>query len=103
MKKEIKKRKSNATNKSHSDKKIHSWNLFFVNLQVVLTILTIILFIVSIFNRSVLTILQLSLGIDLLVMAYNNQVIYQRKRITILYVIVGVVLLILAALVLIGV
>ena len=38
---------------------------------------------------------QLFLGLTLLIMAYNNQIIYRRRRATILYSIIGVVLLIL--------
>ena len=38
---------------------------------------------------------QLFLGITLLVMAYNNQIIYRRKKATVLYSVVGIFLLIL--------
>lgn len=82
---------------------INRFNIFFVDLQIVLTILTFIVFVMFIFNFSLWTYLQLSLGCSLIVMAINNQIIYKRKKMTLLYGLVGLILLILDLLVLLGV
>ena len=83
--------------KNNKDKvsPINKFNILFVDIQIVFTILTVILFVIYLFNRDLLSYLQLSLGVTLLVMAYNNYRIYKRAGTTILYVIVGVLLLVL--------
>lgn len=74
---------------------ITRFNIVFINLQLLFTFLTIGLFIWYIIDSSMIYLFQLFLGITLLVMAYNNQIIYRRRLATIAYSIVGVVLLIL--------
>ena len=74
---------------------ITRFNIVFINIQLFLTFFTIGLFIWYILDSSMIYLFQLFLGITLLVMAYNNQIIYRRRRATILYSIIGVVLLIL--------
>ena len=74
---------------------ITRFNIVFINIQLFLTFFTIGLFIWYILDSSMIYLFQLFLGITLLVMAYNNQIIYRRKKATILYSIIGVVLLIL--------
>ena len=74
---------------------ITRFNIVFINLQLLFTFLTIGLFIWYIIDSSMTYLFQLFLGITLLVMAYNNQIIYRRRLATIAYSIVGVVLLIL--------
>lgn len=83
--------------KNNKDKinTINKFNILFVDIQIIFTILTVILFVIYLFNRSWLSYLQLSLGITLLVMAYNNHRIYKRAGTTILYAVVGVLLLVL--------
>lgn len=73
---------------------INSFNIVFVDIQIVLTVLTVILSIVVLFHRDMMKLFQLSLGCCLLMMAYNNQKIYKRKNITIVYVMVGIILLV---------
>ncbi len=73
---------------------INSLNIVFVDIQIVLTVLTVILAIVVLFYQDMMRVFQLSLGCCLLMMAYNNQKIYKRKNITIIYVVVGIILLI---------
>ena len=74
---------------------ITRFNIVFINLQLLFTFLTIGLFIWYIIDSSMIYLFQLFLGITLLVMAYNNQIIYRRRLATIAYSIVGVILLIL--------
>ena len=70
-------------------------NIIFVDIQIVVTILTVILAVVFIFNHSIFKLFQLSLGLNLLVMAFNNYKIYKRSNITIVYALVGVIILLL--------
>lgn len=84
-------------------RKITRFNIIFINIQLFLTFFTLGLFIWYIIDASMIYIFQLFLGITLLVMAYNNQVIYCRKKATVLYTIVGVILLILDLIMYIGV
>lgn len=90
-------------NKKNNGSVINKLNILFIDLQIVMTILTIIVFILFLFNSGLKMFLQLSLGVTLLVMAYNNQRIYKRKSATIMYIIVGSTLLILDLLLLLGI
>ncbi len=90
-------------NKKNKGSVINKFNILFVDLQIVMTILTIIVFVLFLFNSGLKMFLQLSLGVTLLVMAYNNQRIYKRKSATIMYIIVGSTLLILDLLLLLGI
>ena len=74
---------------------ITRFNIVFINIQLFLTFFTIGLFIWYILDSSMIYLFQLFLGITLLVMAYNNQIIYRRRRATIIYSIIGIFLLIL--------
>ncbi len=84
-------------------KKIKTIDIVFVYLQILFTILTVILFIVFLFHQEIFKILQLSLGFDLLAMAYNNQRIYRRRAATIIYALIGIVLIILDILLFMGI
>ena len=74
---------------------ITRFNIVFINIQLFLTFFTIGLFIWYILDSSMIYLFQLFLGITLLVMAYNNQIIYRRRRATTIYSIIGIFLLIL--------
>ena len=74
---------------------ITRFNIVFINIQLFLTFFTFGLFVWYILDSSMIYLFQLFLGLTLLIMAYNNQIIYRRRRATILYSIIGVVLLIL--------
>ena len=74
---------------------ITRFNIVFINIQLFLTFFTFGLFVWYIFDSSMIYLFQLFLGITLLVMAYNNQIIYRRRRATILYSVIGIFLLIL--------
>ena len=96
-------------NKKGSDKekkemrKITRFNIVFINIQLVFTFLTIGLFIWFIIDSSIIYLFQFFLGLTLLVMAYNNQIIYRRKVATFLYIIIGIILLILDCIMYLGV
>jgi len=75
--------------------KIHAFNIVFVDIQILVTILTVILAIMFLFNHNYLKLFQLSLGINLLLMAFNNYKIYKRSKLTLVYAIVGFIILLL--------
>lgn len=81
---------------------VNRFNIVFINIQFILTIITVILGVWYLFRPSLLLPFQFLLGIDLLVMAYNNQIIYHRKNATIMYIMIGILLLVLALFKLIG-
>ena len=81
--------------KKNVPKKITRFNIVFINLQLLFTFLTIGLFIWYLFDTSMMSIFQGCLGVTLLIMAYNNHIIYRKKAMTITYLVVGIVLLVL--------
>lgn len=101
-KKELKKGKKQKTVDTQP-RKITRFNIAFINIQFFLTFFTLGLFIWYIIDAGMIYVFQLFLGVTLLVMAYNNQIVYRRKNATILYAVVGGVLLILDLIMYIGV
>ncbi len=79
----------------NSPKKITRFNILFINLQLLFTFLTLGLFIWYIISPKMMPIFQGCLGITLLIMAYNNHIIYRRKAMTITYLVIGIILLVL--------
>lgn len=83
--------------------KVTRFNIIFIDFQLFLTFLTLGLFIWYIIDGEIIYLFQLFLGLTLLVMAYNNQIIYHRRRATVLYAVIGTILLILDLIMYIGV
>lgn len=77
-----------------SRNKINRKNKLFINIQVFLTFLVVVLFIVCLFNRKYMSYVEITLFFALLCMAYNNFKIYKRKFATILYLVVAVLVLV---------
>ncbi len=67
-------------------------------LQGIITLLAVVFAVIAIFNREMVTVIQVLLGLDLFVMAYNNLVLFKRKLFTILYIIGGVFVLVITIL-----
>ena len=74
---------------------ITRFNIVFINIQLFLTFFTFGLFVWYIFDSSMIYLFQLFLGLTLLIMAYNNHIIYRKKAMTITYLVVGIILLVL--------
>ena len=74
--------------------KINSYNILFVNIQVILTIMTIITAILVLLDKVSFKMFELSLGLNLISIAFNNYKIYKRSKLTILYLILCIFLLI---------
>jgi len=76
-------------------KKINDYNILGVILQVIFTLASFILTIVSLLvSEKCFSFLEIVVGFDLLIMAYNNGKIYKRKNMTIIYVVFGICLII---------
>ena len=82
---------------------INRTNILFVDIQVFLTCLVVIFFIIAIFNKQMIIGVEITLFLALLCMAYNNLKIYKRKFATILYLIAAIVMLVLLILRVLGV
>ena len=94
MKKEIKNTKTNR-NVCNNANTTNALNIIFVDIQIVATILTVILAVLFIFNQKYMKLFEFSLGVNLLIMAFNNYKIYKRSKLTLVYAIVGIIILIL--------
>lgn len=90
--------------KKNSNHKINEFNIFNINVQVILTICTVVLFIMYFFNKEFLWLFEMFTGFTLLDLGYNNYKIYMKgKFITIVYTVTGIVSVILGILNVIGI
>ena len=83
--------------------KINRFNILFVDLQVIFTVLTVIVLIWYLFDKSAWHFLQIILGITMIIIGYNNKIIYNRPKFAWVYYITGAVLIIFDILLLLGV
>ena len=74
--------------------KIHEFNILGAFLQALCTIIVLVLAIVSIMNHSMFPYFEIFMGIDLMIMAYNNKKIFQKEKLTLYYLIFGIIVLI---------
>ena len=72
-------------------------------IQTVLSVLMIILCIITLFYRKLFPYLELVVGCDLFLLAYNNQRISKKTNLTIMYVVFGVLVFLVGILSLCGV
>ena len=90
--------------KKSSSHKINEFNIFNINVQVILTICTVVLFVMYFFNKEFLWLFEIFEGFTLLDFGYNNYKIYMKgKFITIVYTVTGIVSVILGILNVIGI
>ena len=59
---------------------INRFNILFVDLQIIFTIVTIICVIWYLFNSKVWHVLQFVLGITMFIIGYNNKIIYNKPK-----------------------
>lgn len=106
-KKDAKKKITKVVEKSKTESKgiskINRFNILFVDLQVIFTVLTVVMLIWYLFDSSAWHFLQIVLGITMIIIGYNNKIIYNRPKFAWVYYIVGAVLIIFDILLLIGV
>ena len=72
--------------------KINEKNILFVNLQIIVTIASLISFIMYLFNKKMFIIMCICLIINLFILAFNNYKIFRKKNFTIIYLVSGVLL-----------
>ncbi|MBR2679001.1 MAG: hypothetical protein IKE63_06250 [Bacilli bacterium] len=90
--------------KNKKKSKINEYNILGINVQIVLTIIVCIFGLLSlIVSSKFLKFLYLFIGLDLLIMGYNNERIFRKEGLTIFYMISGIVLVIYSILKFIGV
>lgn len=78
-------------------------SLLTLYLQIIISVCCIVLLIMYFINNKYLPYLIMTLGVDLLVIGYNNMLFYKRKNLTVSYMFFGVVLFIYGILKLLGV
>ena len=83
--------------------KINDFNIIGVNIQIIVTVIAVIFGIITIFKNSFSPFFKISVGVDLLIMAYNNHKIYHKKNLTIIYIVFAVLVIVLGVLSLLGV
>ena len=84
--------------------KINEYNVLGVNIQIVLTILVCIFgLLVLIVSSKYLKFLYLLIGLDLIILGYNNKKIFKKEGLTIVYMATGIGLVIYSILIIIGV
>ena len=83
-------------------KKLSQTDLILLNIQLLMSICTLVVGILYFIKNNMLFWLQLSLGITMLTMGINNLKIYKRKSVTIMYFLLGILLVVLAVLTKIG-
>ena len=75
--------------------------LFFI--QTIFSGLLAIIGIITIFNNSFFPYLEILLGLNLLLLAYNNQRIFHKQKMTVMYIVFGVIVILVGILSLLGV
>jgi len=82
---------------------INEYNYGYIFLQFALTVVVLVFFILFLVLDKYIKVLTFFLGILLLVMGYNNTMVYHRKNYTKIYYISGIITLIVFILMIIGV
>jgi hypothetical protein len=90
--------------KDKKKSKINEYNILGVNVQIVLTIIVCIFGLLAlIVSSKFLKFLYLFIGLDLLIMGYNNERIFRKEGLTIVYIASGIAFVIYSILKFIGV
>lgn len=79
-----------AKNNDNKISVINRFNIVFVDIQVIFTILVLIFGILYLFNSKMAIYFRGFLILDLLMMAFNNYKIYKRVNMTIVYLLVAI-------------
>ena len=101
--KKVAKKSTKAVDKNNGISQINRFNILFVDLQVIFTVLTVVVLIWYLFDKSAWHFLQIILGITMIIIGYNNKIIYNRPKFAWVYYITGAVLIIFDILLLLGV
>ena len=74
--------------------KINEYNILYVNIQAILTICTCVLLVIYFFNNKALWLLEIFGGLTLLMMSFNNYIIYRKSKFTVVYLVIGIITII---------
>jgi len=84
--------------------KINEYNILGLNIQIILTVLVAIFSLLGfLINNIFFNMMKIVGGLDLFIMAYNNEKVYHNKSITVVYIIFGIITIIWGILGVIGV
>ena len=97
------KENNNVKSKANGFSKINRFNILFADLQAIFSILSVIMLIWYLFDNKVWHILQIVLGITMIIIGYNNKIIYNRLKFAWVYYIVGIILILIDILMIFGV
>ncbi len=85
-----------------AQKKITKSDMFFLNIQLFFSIGTFVLAIIYFFNKNLMFVLQIVLGLTMIVTGVNNIKVYKRKSLTVFYFALGIALLVLSVITMLG-
>lgn len=71
--------KKDVKNKNEVKVKINDYNVLYINLQLITTLTSVILLIVSIFKKSVFPFFFLSIGLTLISIGLSNKYVYMKE------------------------
>lgn len=90
--------------KKKKNNKINEFNILGINIQIILTIVVVVfLLLYLIVGSKFLNLLYLFIGLDLLIMGYNNNKVFKKEGFTIVYYASGVALIVYSILRMVGV
>lgn len=73
---------------------INRFNILFADLQFIFTVFTLVCFVWYLFNDKVWDVLQFVLGITMIIIGYNNKIIYNKPKKAYFYYICGALILV---------
>lgn len=88
---------------NNKNNKIHEFNILYFNIQLIMTILTTVIFVLYLFNKNYKTVLQLCFSFTLLSVGINEFVIYHKKNMGWLMIGISLIILIFTILKMVGV
>ncbi len=88
---------------NNKNNKIHEFNILYFNIQLIMTILTTVIFVLYLFNKNYKTMLQLCFSFTLLSVGINEFVIYHKKNMGWLMIGISLIILIFTILKMVGV
>ena len=88
---------------NNKNNKIHEFNILYFNIQLIMTILTTVIFVLYLFNKNYKTVLQLCFSFTLLSVGINEFVIYHKMNMGWLMIGISLIILIFTILKMVGV
>ena len=97
--------KEDKKNITQGQFKTNEYNMVGIILQAIITIAIIVIWIIALIQKNNIlhNVTKILLGLDFLIMAYNNTRVYNRKKVTIIYIIAGVSCIVLGIMDIVGV